>query len=33
MTFPNNHLAYALTWFGLALALLVVFAVFALQQR
>jgi surfeit locus 1 family protein len=33
LTFPNNHLAYALTWFGLALALLVVFAVFALQQR
>lgn len=33
LTFPNNHLAYALTWFGLALALAVVFAVFAMQRR
>ncbi len=27
--FPNNHLQYAITWFGLALALAGVFAVFA----
>ena len=27
--FPNNHLQYALTWFGLALGLAGVFAVFA----
>jgi surfeit locus 1 family protein len=27
--FPNNHLGYALTWFGLAAALLGVFIVFA----
>jgi surfeit locus 1 family protein len=33
LTFPNNHLAYALTWFGLALALIGVFAVFARQRR
>jgi surfeit locus 1 family protein len=26
---PNNHLSYAITWFGLAVALLVVFAVWA----
>ena len=26
---PNNHLSYAITWFGLAAALLVVFAVWA----
>lgn len=26
LTPPNNHLSYALTWFGLAIALLVVFA-------
>jgi surfeit locus 1 family protein len=30
---PNNHLSYALTWFGLALALLGVFVVFAWQRR
>ena len=30
---PNNHLGYAITWFGLALALLGVFSVFARQQR
>lgn len=29
LAFPNNHLAYAFTWFGLALALLAVFAVYA----
>jgi surfeit locus 1 family protein len=33
LTFPNNHLAYALTWFGLALALIGVFAAFARQRR
>jgi len=30
---PNNHLSYALTWFGLALTLLGVFAAFAWQSR
>lgn len=30
---PNNHLSYALTWFGLALALLGVFAAYAWQNR
>lgn len=29
LAFPNNHLSYALTWFGLALALLGVFAAYA----
>lgn len=29
LIFPNNHLQYALTWFGLAAALAGVFAVFA----
>jgi surfeit locus 1 family protein len=29
VTFPNNHLQYALTWFGLAIALIAVFAVWA----
>ena len=29
LEFPNNHLSYALTWFGLAAALIAVFAVFA----
>jgi surfeit locus 1 family protein len=28
MVFSNNHLAYALTWYGLAAALLAVFASF-----
>jgi cytochrome oxidase assembly protein ShyY1 len=28
---PNNHLAYALTWFGLALALAIV-AVLAVRE-
>jgi surfeit locus 1 family protein len=30
---PNNHLQYAMTWYGLALALVAVFAVFALKSR
>jgi surfeit locus 1 family protein len=30
---PNNHLADALTWFGLALALFYVFAAYAWQNR
>jgi surfeit locus 1 family protein len=30
--FTNNHLQYAITWFGLALALAGVFAAFAWQQ-
>jgi surfeit locus 1 family protein len=29
---PNNHLQYAITWFGLAAALVVVFAIFARAQ-
>jgi surfeit locus 1 family protein len=29
LDFPNNHLSYAMTWFGMALALAGVFAVFA----
>lgn len=36
ITFTNNHLQYATTWYGLAAALLAVFAVFAwgrLRQR
>ncbi len=33
LAFPNNHLSYALTWFGLALALLGVFIAFARQKR
>lgn len=33
LIFPNNHLSYALTWFGLSLALAGVFAVFAWQNR
>lgn len=32
MTFPNNHLQYALTWYGLALALAGVFATFAWRR-
>jgi surfeit locus 1 family protein len=32
-TLANNHLSYALTWFGLALALFGVFAAFACQTR
>ena len=30
---PDNHLSYALTWFGLAATLIGVFAAFALQGR
>jgi surfeit locus 1 family protein len=33
LALPNNHLAYAFTWFGLAFALFGMFAVFAWQQR
>ena len=32
VTFPNNHLQYALSWFGLALALAAVFVGFAWSQ-
>ena len=32
LVFSNNHLGYAITWFGLALALLGVFTVFAWQR-
>jgi len=32
LTFPNRHLEYALTWFGLALTLIGVFAAFAMQR-
>jgi surfeit locus 1 family protein len=32
LAFPNNHLQYAITWFGLALALIGVFAAFAWQR-
>jgi surfeit locus 1 family protein len=32
LNFPNNHLQYAITWFGLAGALLAVFAGFARQR-
>ncbi|GLK56926.1 surfeit locus 1 family protein [Methylopila capsulata] len=31
LTFPNRHLEYALTWFGLAAALAAVFAVYAVR--
>jgi surfeit locus 1 family protein len=30
--FPNNHLSYAMTWFGMAAALLGVFAAFAMAR-
>jgi surfeit locus 1 family protein len=33
LTFPNNHLQYALTWFGLAIGLVGVYIAFALRQR
>ncbi|PNG24706.1 SURF1 family protein [Methylocella silvestris] len=33
IAFPNNHLSYALTWFGLALGLAGVFMVFVWQNR
>lgn len=32
VTFVNNHLQYAVTWFGLAFALLAVFAAFARRE-
>jgi len=32
LVFPNRHLEYAITWFGLALALIAVFIAFALKQ-
>ena len=32
LTFPNNHLAYAMTWFGMALALAGVFGAYALSR-
>lgn len=32
LVFPNRHLEYAVTWFGLALALIAVFSAFALKQ-
>lgn len=32
MAIPNNHFSYALTWFGLAITLLVVFALFAVKR-
>lgn len=32
LSFPNRHLEYALTWFGLALTLAGVFAAFAVQR-
>ena len=33
LAFPNNHLSYALTWFGMAIALAGVFAGFAWKRR
>ncbi|CAM5763218.1 SURF1-like protein [Labrys miyagiensis] len=33
LSFPNNHLQYALTWFGLAIGLLAVYVVLILRQR
>jgi surfeit locus 1 family protein len=32
VSFPNNHLQYVITWFGLAFALLAVFFVFARRE-
>ena len=32
LAFPNNHLSYALTWFGMAAALIGVFAAYATSQ-
>jgi surfeit locus 1 family protein len=32
LEFPNNHLSYAMTWFGMAMALAGVFAVYAVGQ-
>ncbi|MBS7702316.1 SURF1 family protein [Chelatococcus asaccharovorans] len=33
ISFPNKHLEYALTWFGLAATLVAVFLIWALRQR
>ncbi len=33
VSLPNNHLQYALTWYGLALVLVVVFVVWARSSR
>jgi len=33
LSFPNNHLSYAFTWFGMALALIGVFGTFAWKKR
>jgi surfeit locus 1 family protein len=32
MTFPNDHLQYAITWYGLAAALLGIFLLSALHR-
>ncbi len=32
LTFVNNHLGYALTWYGLAATLIGVFSAFAWQR-
>lgn len=32
LAFPNNHLSYALTWFGMAIALVGVFGAYAFTQ-
>lgn len=32
ISIPNNHFSYALTWFGLSITLLVVFALFAMRR-
>ncbi len=29
MSIPNNHFTYALTWFGLAITLLIIFVIYA----
>ncbi|HLW92441.1 MAG TPA: SURF1 family protein [Roseiarcus sp.] len=33
LAFPNNHLSYAITWFGIAIALAGVFLAFAWKKR
>lgn len=32
MSIPNNHFSYALTWFGLAITLLIVFGLFVMRR-
>lgn len=32
MSIPNSHLSYALTWFGLAITLLIIFGIFAVRR-